>query len=55
MGKLAAQSAPGLVLLSARVKRDTAQRVARAASKADQPVSAWLRMAIMEKLARDGG
>ena len=49
------QSPPTLVLLSARVKRDTAQRVSRAASAADQPVSAWLRMAIMEKLTRDGG
>ena len=45
---------PGLVLLSVRVQRDTARRVAAAAKRIDQPVAAWLRMAIIEKLQRDG-
>ena len=40
-------------MLVTRVKRDTKQRVADAAARADQPISAWLRMAIMEKLDRD--
>jgi hypothetical protein len=41
--------------LYTRVRLETAKRVNEAARKADQPVSAWLRMAIMEKLERDGG
>jgi predicted transcriptional regulator len=44
-----------LVLISTRVRSETAKRVNEAAKRADQPVSAWLRMAIMEKLERDGG
>jgi hypothetical protein len=44
-----------LTLLAVRVRPETAQRVWREAKRIDQPVSAWLRMAIMEKLDRDGG
>jgi hypothetical protein len=43
-----------LRLLQVRVQRDTARKVAAAARRVDQPVSAWLRMAIIEKLNRDG-
>lgn len=49
------QPESSLILVTARVSRSTAGRVASAARQVDQPMSAWLRMAIMEKLARDGG
>jgi len=37
-----------------RVSRDTKDRIDAAARAADQPLSAWLRMAIMAKLAEPG-
>jgi hypothetical protein len=43
----------GLTLLQTNVQKDTADRVWVAASKVDQPIAAWLRMAIIEKLDRD--
>lgn len=47
-------SPPTLKTLATRVQRETQARVFDAAKRADQPVAAWLRMAIMEKLERDG-
>jgi hypothetical protein len=44
-----------LTLLQVRVQRATARRVAEAAKRIDQPVAAWLRLAIVEKLDRDRG
>jgi hypothetical protein len=42
-----------LTLLQVRVQRATARRVTEAARQIDQPVAAWLRLAIVEKLERD--
>lgn len=42
-------------MLATRVRRETAQRVADAAKRIDQPMSGWVRIAIIEKLDRDGG
>lgn len=54
MGKPSqAQQASAQTLISLQVRRDTHQRVADAAKQADQPMAAWVRIAIMEKLERD--
>lgn len=50
-----ATTIPSEPAIAARVSRETWERVAAAAKRMDQPVSAWLRMAVMEKLERDGG
>ena len=42
-----------LVQIQVQVMRETADRMDKAARAIDQPRSAWLRMAIMEKLTRD--
>lgn len=45
---------PGsLVQLQVLVRHDTRDRVDAAARRIDQPRSAWLRLAIIEKLERD--
>jgi hypothetical protein len=55
MGNVAKRSVgPVMPILSTRVQTGTAVKVSRAAKAIDQPVAAWLRIAIMEKLTRDG-
>jgi len=41
-------------LVQLRLTRAFYQRVAEAARSVEQPVTAWIRMAILEKLERDG-
>jgi predicted transcriptional regulator len=48
MGKTTA-----LVQIQVQVMRETVKRMDEAARSIDQPRSAWLRMAIIEKLQRD--
>lgn len=52
MGKVFTQSMPQLHV---RVSSTLFERVVAAAKKAEQPITGWVRMAIVEKLQRDGG
>ena len=54
MGTISKIRAGQMPLLQARVQSGTYARVMRAAKLIDQPAAAWLRMAVMEKLERDG-
>jgi hypothetical protein len=48
------QERPGMPELHVSVSTGLHQRVWQASRKAEQSVSAWVRMAILEKLEREG-
>jgi hypothetical protein len=56
VGNIQDQYAPpgSLIDVHVLVQRRTAQRIDAAAKRVDQSRSAWLRLAIIEKLDRDG-